>query len=164
VDGGAHPDAAGGDAPPHEIAQHCELLDRAGGFAEALLDGVHAVAQHVVQLVDVLRDAIHRHAQHEVRAERRHPYAEQIRARRRIGVRRNGQPFALHACDPGSFEPAPGRRPIRDAERLVQVEHQLDIAVRQDLLMQVRDASARYPEAVDDAAQIRRRRGEQKLP
>ena len=56
------------------------------------------------------------------------------------------------------------RRPVRHAERLAQVEHQLDVVLRQDLLVQERDAPARDPEALDDAREIRRRRRDQEFP
>jgi hypothetical protein len=68
------------------------------------------------------------------------------------------------ACKRALLRAAVRARAVRHSERPIQVEHQLDVVLREDLFVDERDPAARDPERLDDADEIGRRRREQELP
>jgi hypothetical protein len=56
------------------------------------------------------------------------------------------------------------RRTVRHAERTLEIEHQLDVVLRQHFFVEERDLPARDPERLDDADEIGGRRRDEELP
>ena len=133
-------------------------------LTEAFLHAVDRGAEHFIEFDHVLRDLRQGQTQQSIRAQRRHAHAEQIRRLAGVVLRRHREPFALHARDPGSLEQPVSRGTIRHRERALEIEHELDVVLRQDPFLQILGAPARNPEAFDDTRQVRRRQCNDEFP